>query len=237
MAKFMKGVFSLRPLEPNYFVTWDVRKFLNFLKTWAPAESLSLKQLTLKLVMPAALITAARSSFANEIDLCFRYFKPNGVLFKIPGLTKCAGPKRPLRNLFSAGFPPGRRLCFVQYLKHYEKVTKNLQQKAESTPSLLFISYVKPRKPVTSAIIAQWVKTVLSLAWIDGVFTAHSTRGTSTSASARPRVALSDIMEAADWSRESTFKKFYHRSTQKSAFTMGVLNSQDSSDIGESGTD
>ena len=80
---------------------------------------------------------------------------------------------------------------------------------------------------------------MLSLAGIhvDGVFTAHSTRGASTSAAARAGVALSDIMEAADWSRESTFKKFYHRPTQKSALTMGVLNSQDSSDIGESGTD
>ena len=78
---------------------------------------------------------------------------------------------------------------------------------------------------------------MLSLAGINGVFTAHSTRGASTSAAARAGAALSDIMEAADWSRESTFRKFYHRSTQKSAFTVGVLNSQDSSDTGESGTD
>ena len=126
MAKFMKGVFSLRPPVPKYFVTWDVRQVLDFLKTWAPAESLSLKQLTLKLVMPAALITAARSSSANKMDLCFRYFKPNGVLFKIPGLTKCAGLKRPLQKIFLAGFPPDRRLCFVKHLKHYKtkKTTK-----------------------------------------------------------------------------------------------------------------
>ena len=237
MAKFMKGVFSLRPPEPKYFVTWDVRQVLDFLKTWSPAESLSLKQLTLKLVMLAALITAARSSSVNKMNLCFRYFKPHGVLFKVPGLTKCAGPKRPLQNLFLASFPPDRRLCFVNYLKQYEKVTRNLRQKTENTQNLLFISYVKPHKPVTSATIARWVKTVLSLAGIDGVFTAHSTRGASASAAARAGVALSDIMEAADWSRESTFKKFYHRPTQKSVFTMGVLRGQDSSDSGESGTD
>ena len=100
MAKFMKGVFSLRPPEPKYFVTWDVRQVLDFLKTWSPAESLSLKQLTLKLVMLAALITAARSSSVNKMNLCFRYFKPDGVLCKVPGLTKCAGPKRPLKIYF-----------------------------------------------------------------------------------------------------------------------------------------
>ena len=48
MAKFMKGVFSLSPPEPKYFVTWDVRQVLDFLKICLPAESLSLKQLTLK---------------------------------------------------------------------------------------------------------------------------------------------------------------------------------------------
>ena len=110
-----------------------------------------------------------------------------------------------LAKIILAGFPPSRRLCFVKYLKHYEKVTKKLRQKAENTPNLLFISYVKPHKPVTSA---RWVKTVLSLAGIDGVFTAHSTRGASTSAAARAGVALSDIMEASDLSRESTFKNF-----------------------------
>ena len=116
-------------------------------------------------------------------------------------------------------------------------MTKNLWQKTENTQNLLLISYVKPHKPVTSATIAQWVKTVLFLEGIDGVFTAHSTKGASASAAARAGVALSDVMEAADWSRESTFKKFYHRPTQKSAFTMGVLRGQDSSDSGETGTD
>ena len=141
MAKFMKGVFSLRPLEPKYFVTWDVRQVLDFLKTWSPAESLSLEQLTLKLVMLAALITAARSSSVNKMNSCFRYFKPDGVLFKVPGLTKCAGPKRPLQNLFLASFPPDRRLCFVNYLKQYEKVTKKLRQKTENTQNLFFLTW------------------------------------------------------------------------------------------------
>ena len=70
--------------------------------------------------MLAAWITAARSSSVNKMDLCFRYFEPNGVLFKIPGLTKCVGSRRPLQKLFLAGFPPDTRLCFVKYLKDYK---------------------------------------------------------------------------------------------------------------------
>ena len=66
----------------------------------------------------------------------------------------------PLQNLFLASFPPDRRLCFVKYLKQYEKVTENLRQKTGNTQNLLFISYVKPHKPVTSATTARWLKTV-----------------------------------------------------------------------------
>ena len=62
-----------------------------------------------------------------------------------------------------------------------------------------------------------------------------------TSAAARAEVALSDMMEAADCSRESTFKKFYHRSAhseeciyygcfERSGFLRYI-------DTGESGTD
>ena len=128
MSKFMKGVYSMCPPEPKYFVTWDVNQVLSFLKTWAPTEKLTLKQLTLKLVTLAALTSAARSSSVHKMDLRFRQFKSNGVLFKISELTKCFGPKRPLKELFLVSFPPDSRLCFVKYLKRYEKVTERLRK-------------------------------------------------------------------------------------------------------------
>ena len=117
------------------------------------------------------------------------------------------------------------------------KSDRKLTAEDRKHPKSVVLSHMKPHKPVISATKTRWVKTVLSLAGIDGVFTAHSTRGALTPAAARAGVTLSDMMEAADWSRESTFKKFYHRPTQKSAFTMGVLKGQDSSDTGESGND
>ena len=66
MSKFMKGVYSMCPPEPKYFVTWDVNQVLSFLKTWAPAEKLTLKQLTLKLVTLAALLQL-------EVHLCMKW--------------------------------------------------------------------------------------------------------------------------------------------------------------------
>ena len=63
---------------------------------------------------------------------------------------------------------------------------------------------------------------MLSLA---GTFSAHSTRSVSSSAAAGAGIALSDIIEAADWSRESTFKRFYHKPTHNNNFAHAVINS------------
>ena len=101
VSKFMKGVFCLRPPEPKYFVTWDVNQVLILLESWSPADSIMLKQLTLKLFMLAALISAARKSFSDKFDLRLRFFKSNGVLFKVPGLTKCANQNKPIERVFS----------------------------------------------------------------------------------------------------------------------------------------
>jgi len=74
-----------------------------------------------------------------------------------------------------------------------------------------FLSLIGKHDPVTSSTIAQWIKTCLQEAEIDvGVFKAHSTRGAASSKAAWSGVTVSDILQAADWSSESTFQKFYH---------------------------
>ena len=100
VTKFMKGTFSLRPPKPRYFVTWDVNDVLQLLRSWSPAKSLSLKKLSLKLVMLGALITALRSSSLAKLDLKFRSFLSNGVYFKIADLTKCSWSERPGQKSF-----------------------------------------------------------------------------------------------------------------------------------------
>ena len=54
-------------------------------------------------------------------------------------------------------------------------------------------------------------------------FKAHSSRSSSSSAAYEVRVALPDIMEAAEWSTASTFTKFYHKPVCKSSFAKAVL--------------
>ena len=150
--KVHEGFFYLCPPEPKYFVTWDINQVLNLFKSWSPAHSIALKQLTLELFMLAALISAARKSSIDNFDLRFRFFKSDEVLFKVPGLTKCANQNKPIERVervFFARFPPDRKLCFTTYLRVYERKTKVFHPTSAQSKNVLFLSYIKPRKPVS----------------------------------------------------------------------------------------
>ena len=113
---------------------------------------------------------------------------------------------------------------FVHILKVYIERTKASHPTNSGAKNPLFLSYIKPHGPVTSTTLARWVKSTLAQAGIDTTkFKAHSSRSASSSAAYEARVALPDIMEAADWSTVFTFAKFYHRTVCKSSFANAVL--------------
>ncbi len=88
----------------------------------------------------------------------------------------------------------------------------------------LFLSYVKPHRPVTSQRIAHWLKSSLKGAGIDtGVFSAHSARGAATAAALKQGVTMAEILRTADWTTESTFRKYYYRPTIDTTFANKVL--------------
>ena len=72
VTKFMKGIFSLRPPKPWYFVTWDVNDGLQLLRSWSPAKSLSLKKLSLNLA------TSRPTKSGSKNPLFLSYIKPHG---------------------------------------------------------------------------------------------------------------------------------------------------------------
>jgi len=78
--------------------------------------------------------------------------------------------------------------------------------------------------PATTATIARWIKTGLSKAGIDtSIFKTHSIQSATTSAAAG--ASVTEIMEAADWTSESMFEKFYHRPSRSSTFGHTFINS------------
>ena len=65
----MKGVYNLRPSEPKYCKTWDISNVLGYLRKLSPIKFISLKDLTLKLVMLKAIITASRVQSLHLLSL------------------------------------------------------------------------------------------------------------------------------------------------------------------------
>ena len=96
-----------------------------------------------------------------------------------------------------------------------------------------FLSWIGKHLPVSSSSIARWLKTCLSESGIDtSIFKAHSVRSASSSKAAASGITTADILQAADWSSESTFEKFYHRPTQdKSSYAKAVLSSAEASNL------
>ena len=221
MSRFMKGIFNLRPPCPRYTSSWDVSAVLEFISAQGENESLSLKQVTLKLTMLMALTSAGRSSDIHGLDLKFRKFTPQGVEFTIAKLTKTRKSGPPKQILFPS-FQSYRVLCPVACLRYYEKITEKLRDTRMNT-NPLFIAHCKPHKPVTSSTIARWLKgTMKGAGIVTSIFKAHSCRGAAASAKDHG-VAVADIMKTADWSRETTFTRYYYRADKENYLGRTVL--------------
>ncbi|XP_069089249.1 integrase/recombinase xerD homolog [Pleurodeles waltl] len=204
VCKLIRGIRLSNPPRPRYTSLWDVNVVLTFISSWPDNELLSRKQLSAKLTLLLCLISCKRVSDVRSLDLQGRIFSPSGVIFSISKRTKTG-----TSSASYTAFPHNPKLCVVQCLKAYEAATEKFR--ADRAGQLL-IAIQKPFKPVSSATLARWIRWLLSEAGIDvSMFGAHSVWGAMASKSFSLGMRLEDIMRAADWSSESTFKTFYHK--------------------------
>ena len=59
------------------------------------------------------------------------------------------------------------------------------------------------------------------------IFKAHSVCGASSTAAAEKGVLIADILCTADWSKDSTFKRFYYRPSAGSGYAQTVLQQKE----------
>ena len=130
VTKIMKGIYNSRPPKPKYAATWDVGKVVRYLRDLGQNSKLSQKQLVTKLATLMALIHASRTSELAALDLRFRVYRPEGVLFTLPTLTKKRNPGAPPRELFFGGYPPDSTLCVISCLRQYESITEQSRKEA-----------------------------------------------------------------------------------------------------------
>ena len=212
IARFLKGVYSLRPPAPRYNYIWDVNLVFDLLREWAPASNLDLKYLTLKLVMLVALVSAQRGQTIHKLKLDNMHITESSVIFQISDLIKQSRPGHTGLTVTLQAYPTDRRLCVVTYLKQYLSRTEQLRRQDGVKTNQLFISFKKPHAAVSKDTLARWINSVMSQAGVDiGQFKPHSTRAASTSAAKRLGVPISDILRTAGWSKETTFQRFYNK--------------------------
>ena len=150
--------------------------------------------------MLMALISLSRANLLHKLDLCFRVFKRDGVLFTLPPVRKSSRVTSPPIDIIFPAFPQDCRLCIVSYLKTYERRTKSFRQVCKDNPDPLFLSYYCPHRPVASSTVSHWPKYVLKAVGIDvSIYKGHSTRSAAASAAKLKGVSTSDILKAADW--------------------------------------
>ena len=69
MIRFMKGVYNLRPAKSRYVQTWYISCVLSYLRRLSPVCDLSLKMLSLKLVILLALTLASGTQSLHLLSI------------------------------------------------------------------------------------------------------------------------------------------------------------------------
>ncbi|XP_021365911.1 uncharacterized protein LOC110458506 [Mizuhopecten yessoensis] len=206
IKRFMKGIFHARPALPRYSTTWSVSLVLQYIQTLSPVHTISLRFLSLKLVMLLALLTGQRCQTLHLIDIRNITVTESQVTIVIGDLLKQSKPGRHLPPIVLCAFPTDSSLCVVTVLKEYLERTKVLRKEEPQ----LFISTISPFNKVSKQTIANWIKLVLKKSGIDtSVYKPHSTRSASMTAAKAAHVPISTILQTAGWSKECTFRKFY----------------------------
>ena len=210
VCNFMREVFNRRPPKPRYAATWEVSLVTDLFEKWPDNSILDIKRLSRKCAMLLALTSAKRQSDLRALDLAFMQYLPEGVEFRIPGLTKTRVPGKNVTFFFPA-LKGNLQLCPVACLKEYIKKTE-IHRSHSGLSQPLFLATQRPFSPISSTSIDRWLKLTLKDAGIDtSVLKSHSTRGASSSAARQGGVSVKDILAAADWSRETTFNRFFYR--------------------------
>jgi len=109
VSQLLKGIYNSRPPQPRYSTTWDVDIVVQYLQSLGDNTSLPLKVLGQKLLLLMTLVEASRISELQALDLRYRVFQPEGVLFTLPTLGKKRTVEAPPKQVMFGAFPDDSR--------------------------------------------------------------------------------------------------------------------------------
>ena len=165
VKRFMKGIFQSRPPLPRYTKTWDVNTVLQYIGSLGDSQDLTLKDLTLKLVMLVALTTAQRGQSLHLMDTQGMVREEAAYTFMLSSSIKQSKPGSPPSELVIKlnAYPYDSKLCVVNTCSVYLDSTKLLR----GNESCLFITHQKPHKRASRDTIRRWIQQMMTRAGID----------------------------------------------------------------------
>ena len=155
VIRSMKGVFNLRPPAPRYIVTWDVQPVLRELKSMYPLHTLTLKDLTFKLVMLMALTQAARIQTLHLLGAYGIHMEQVAISVPLTGNIKQCRPGFNVQTVKFPAYAKDISLCVCFTLQHYLARTEDLRQGFSRDEDKLLLSFIKPYISVTKDTIAR----------------------------------------------------------------------------------
>jgi len=219
ICDLFKGFFNERPSRPRYADTWDVDVVLKCLEDLGQNDSMELKWLSIKVTMLMALTSAARASEIHLISLEHITDLGDKLVCDLDGLTKVRKTGQPPESLTFEVFTGDEALDVVSCMREYMKRTKNIRKSKQ-----LLVSFRSPHNSITVTTISRWLRWCMERAGIDtATFKAHSVRGAATSKARVKGLTTGQIMQKANWSRASTFRRFYLRNISDN-FQKAVLS-------------
>ncbi len=220
VTKLMKGMANLHPPIKKYQQIWNPQQVLEYIKSLPDNADLTLRQLTLKLVMLAALVTGSRCQSLHQIRRSRWTKMPTCFCCNMPVMLKTGKYDKKEQVLHLPKYPD-TKLCVFTTLEHYLEHTKPLRKDEDK----LFIITRAPYGPAAQSTVSGWVTTCMAQAGIDvSLYTTHSTRKASTSQASTKSIPLASILRAAGWSNADTFAAYYKLPvTDHSSFANAVL--------------
>lgn len=218
IKRFFKGIHNLKPNKPRYDVTWDPNVVLTYWENKEDNNTLSIKDLTLKLVTLVALVTAHRAQTLSLIKVNNIVRVREGLEIKIEDRIKTSGVNRTQPVLRLPRFTERPSLCVASCIETYLEKTKAIRGNEQQ----LFLTIKNPVRAATTQTICRWIKWSLEQSGLDtNVFKAHSTRHASTSAVSRKGICLDVIRNTAGWTSTECFSKFYNRPIVRDTYEYG----------------
>ena len=158
-------------------------------------QLLPLKQLSHKLATLMMLLSVSRINYVASLSVKAMHLTTNKCIFYPTKLLKHSRPSYLGRPLCFTSYTPDPNLCVIATLVEYLSRRRVLINKPQ-----LFISFVKPHKPVHKDTISRWLKNMLLWSGIGtSIFTAHSYRSASNSKAKISNIPVTEILSQGQW--------------------------------------